>query len=80
MERVYARRELYFAILMDRENNGPTIVASRIGGGNIEDVAKKNPDAIIKSPIDAKVGISENQFEDVAKKLGFNESLLKQVR
>ena len=41
-------RETYFAILMDREYNGPVLVASPEGGVDIEEVAEKNPDAIFK--------------------------------
>ena len=37
-------RETYFCILMDREFNGPVIVASPDGGMDIEEVAEKTPD------------------------------------
>ena len=39
-------RETYFAILLDREHNGPVMVGSPQGGVDIEEVAEKNPDAI----------------------------------
>ena len=41
-------RETYLAILMDRESNGPVIVASPEGGMDIEEVAEKFPDKIFK--------------------------------
>ena len=41
-------RETYFAILMDREHNGPVMVGSPEGGVDIEEVAAKNPGAIFK--------------------------------
>lgn len=37
-ERLYNRREYYFAIMMERSANGPIIVASSQGGVNIEEV------------------------------------------
>ena len=39
-------RETYFAILMDREHNGPVLVGSPFGGMDIEEVAAKTPEAI----------------------------------
>lgn len=39
-------RETYFAILMDREHNGPVMVGSPKGGVDIEEVAATDPDAI----------------------------------
>ena len=41
-------RELYFAILLDRAAGGPVIVASPMGGMDIEAVAESNPEAIFK--------------------------------
>ena len=41
-------KETYFCILMDREYNGPVIVASPDGGVDIEEVAEKTPDRIMK--------------------------------
>jgi len=39
-------RETYFAILMDREHNGPVMIGSPQGGVDIEQVAKDDPEAI----------------------------------
>ncbi len=47
-ERVYSKRELYFAILLDRASGGPVIIGSSQGGVSIEDVARENPEAIVK--------------------------------
>ena len=41
-------KEYYFAVLMDRSCNGPVIVASTQGGMDIEEVAEKNPAAVLK--------------------------------
>jgi succinyl-CoA synthetase beta subunit len=41
-------KEYYFAVLMDRSCNGPVIVASAQGGMDIEEVAEKDPSAVIK--------------------------------
>ena len=42
-EAIDITRETYFCILMDRESNGPVLVASPDGGVDIEEVAEKTP-------------------------------------
>lgn len=49
---------------------GPVIIASSQGGVNIEEVAAENPDAIIYEPIDIVKGLSKEQAESVAVKVG----------
>lgn len=70
-ERLYLRREAYFAILMDRENNGPVMVASPAGGMDIEKVAAETPNLIFKEAIDILKGIQPGQTERLAKAMGF---------
>lgn len=72
-ERLYLRREMYFAILYDRESQGPVIVASRVGGTSIEDIAAADPTAITKIPVDIRKGLSKEDAEACAKALGFVE-------
>ncbi|KAL7826025.1 hypothetical protein SRHO_G00337630 [Serrasalmus rhombeus] len=75
-ERRYPRREYYFAITMERSYQGPVLIGSSQGGVNIEDVAAENPDAIVKEPIDIVEGIKKDQAVNVAKKMGFPDSLV----
>ena len=51
-------REIYFAILLDRATAAPLIVASTEGGVEIEAVAAKSPEKIIREPIDPLAGIA----------------------
>jgi succinyl-CoA synthetase beta subunit len=67
--------EYYFAILMDRAYGGPVIVASTEGGMDIEEVAETNPAAIIKEPVSIATGLSKEQAEALAGKLGFEGDL-----
>merc|ERR1712203_1110087 len=71
-------RETYFCILMDREYNGPVIVASPDGGVDIEEVAEKTPDRIRKYPVDIKAGLSDATADEVAEFLGFEGDLKSQ--
>jgi succinyl-CoA synthetase beta subunit len=75
-ESINIHRELYFAILMDRAHNGPVVVASTQGGMDIEEVAHKDPSAIITEPVDITVGLTEAQATKLAKRLGFEGHLL----
>merc|ERR1712156_263524 len=68
-------RETYFCILMDREHNGPVIVASPDGGVDIEEVAEKTPERIKKVPVDIKVGLTDAMANEVAEFLGFEGEL-----
>ena len=45
-------REIYFAILLDRATAAPLVVASTEGGVEIESVAEKSPEKIIRESID----------------------------
>jgi succinyl-CoA synthetase beta subunit len=64
-------RETYFAILLDREYDGPVMIGSPIGGVDIEEVAEKQPDQIFKEKIDSQLGVSKAQCLEMAKNLGF---------
>ncbi|KAJ2963638.1 hypothetical protein NQZ79_g1456 [Umbelopsis isabellina] len=79
VERKYARREYYFAILMDRKSAGPVLVASSQGGVDIEAVAAENPDAIITMPIDIHKGLSREQAVDLATRVGFSPAGIEQA-
>src|SRR4029077_11354937 len=70
-------REVYFAILRDRAIAAPLIVASTEGGVEIETVAAKWPEKIIRESIDPLAGLQPFQARKVAKQLGFESSQLK---
>jgi succinyl-CoA synthetase beta subunit len=70
-ESVEIEREFYFAVLMDRATGAPVIVASREGGMDIEEVAAKSPEKIIREPVDMACGLQPFQTRKLAKELGF---------
>lgn len=70
-------REIYFAVLLDRATAAPVIVASTEGGVEIEAVAAKSPEKIIREPIDPLAGLQPFQTRTLAKQLGFESSQLK---
>jgi succinyl-CoA synthetase beta subunit len=70
-------REIYFAILLDRETAAPLIVASPEGGVEIETVAAKSPEKILREEIDPLAGLQPFQARKLAKQLGFESSQVK---
>merc|ERR1712165_181889 len=75
-ERKYTRKEYYIAFMNERAFNGPVIIASSEGGVNIEETAEKNPDSIVKFPIDAVEGLTVEGSKNVAVKLGIHDSMV----
>merc|ERR1711953_374087 len=78
-ERKYTRKEYYIAFMNERAFNGPVSIASSEGGVNIEETAEKNPDSIVKFPIDVVQGLTVEGSKDVAVKLGIHESKVDDV-
>jgi succinyl-CoA synthetase beta subunit len=76
VERKFARREFYLAILMDRATQGPVIVASSQGGMDIEEVAKSNPAAIKTYPVSIHEGVTDSLAKQVATDIGFSEQCI----
>jgi succinyl-CoA synthetase beta subunit len=70
-------RELYFAILLDRAAESPVIIASTKGGVNIEEVAEKHPEAIVREPIHPLLGLQDYQARKLAQKLELTGELTK---
>jgi len=60
-------RELYFGIVLDRVAARPVFMASAAGGMEIEEVAAKNPEMILKEPFQPGLGLAPFQ----ARKLAF---------
>src|SRR5438046_8544384 len=70
-------REIYFAILVDRATAAPLVVASTEGGVEIETVAARSPEKIIRESIDPLAGLQPFQTRKLAKQLSFESSQFK---
>ncbi|MGD9741422.1 MAG: ADP-forming succinate--CoA ligase subunit beta [Dongiaceae bacterium] len=64
------RRELYLGMLVDRASAAVTIIASTEGGMDIEEVAAKTPEKILKVPVDPATGLMPHHARQVAYGLG----------
>ena len=72
------QKELYLAVLLDRSLSRPVVMASTEGGVDIEEVAAKTPEKIIKEAIDPAVGMMPYQARKLATALGLRGELLGQ--
>jgi succinyl-CoA synthetase beta subunit len=69
-------REMYLAIVVDRATGRPVFMASWQGGMDIEEVAAKDPKAILKESIDPSVGFQPFQARKLAFGLGLPAAVL----
>jgi succinyl-CoA synthetase beta subunit len=64
--------EYYVGLTLDRSTGRVTVMASTEGGMEIEEVAERNPDAIIKESINPAVGWQDYQGRRIGFRLGMN--------
>jgi len=67
------KRELYLGLLIDRATSRVTIMASTEGGMEIEEVAAKTPEKIIKVAIDPVTGLQPYHARQIAFGLGLKD-------
>ncbi|HZL96034.1 MAG TPA: ADP-forming succinate--CoA ligase subunit beta, partial [Vicinamibacterales bacterium] len=70
-EGLQIERELYLSIVIDRTSASPVIIASAAGGMDIEEVAAKEPEKILREQVDPGTGVIPFQ----ARKLAFGMGL-----
>jgi succinyl-CoA synthetase beta subunit len=68
-------KEYYLGMTVDRGRNTVTMIASAEGGVEIEEVAKKSPEKVIKEPLHPLLGLQGYQARELAYKLGFKDKL-----
>jgi succinyl-CoA synthetase beta subunit len=67
--------EYYLGLILDRAAKTVTIIASAEGGVEIEEVARTNPDAILRLPLDPLLGLQRFQVRQVSFFLGIAPDL-----
>jgi succinyl-CoA synthetase beta subunit len=68
-------RQLYVAVVLDRRLETPLLMASAEGGVEIEEVAAKRPQAILREPVDPVLGLEAFRARRVAFDLGVDKGL-----
>ena len=71
--------EYYLAIVLDRESAQTVIIASTEGGMDIEAVAEKTPEKIIRVPVSLDMGLKPHHCRLSAFKLGFSGHQVKEL-
>ncbi|MDA8018502.1 MAG: ADP-forming succinate--CoA ligase subunit beta [Thermoanaerobaculia bacterium] len=79
-EAVDIDRELYLAITLDRAARKPMIMASLQGGMDIEEVAEKDPDAIVRQHFDPHLGLLPFQARSITDGLRLEGTTARQAQ
>lgn len=72
-------REIYLAFVLDRAKEQVTVVSSAEGGMEIEDLAVKKPESIIKIPVEPAVGMQAFQARELAFALNLDKTQINQA-
>lgn len=68
-------KEYYLGMTVDRGRNCATLIASAEGGVEIEEVAHRSPEKVLKVPLHPTLGMQGYVARDVAYRLGFKDKL-----
>jgi succinyl-CoA synthetase beta subunit len=71
-EKIQAKKELYFGVTTDRSRRCYVAIGSTSGGIDIEEVASKTPEKIIKVFIDPVLGFRGYHARYVARRMGYS--------
>ena len=69
-------KELYLGLVFDRGSECIMVVASTEGGMSVEEISSEKPETIIRSKIEAAVGMQEFQAREIAFNLGIEPELV----
>jgi len=73
-------QELYLAVTLDRKQERPVVMASAAGGMEIEEVAARDPQAIIRQSFDPHLGLLPFQARAVTEGLGLRGGTARQAQ
>ncbi|MGG4774894.1 ADP-forming succinate--CoA ligase subunit beta [Alcaligenaceae bacterium 429] len=73
------KKEYYVGIVTDRATQRVAVMASAEGGMEIEEVAERNPDAILKEFVDPAVGLTNEQATKLARGIGVPEASIEKA-
>jgi succinyl-CoA synthetase beta subunit len=74
------RKELYLGMVVDRVSQRVCLMASSEGGMDIEEVATRTPEKIVKVNIDPGTGLKDGEADQVARQIGIPAHLTAQAR
>jgi succinyl-CoA synthetase beta subunit len=78
-QKIGISKELYLSIMLDRLTKSPMIIFSPVGGVDIEDIAKNNPEKIVKYKLDPLIGIKDYIVRYIINKSGIHYDIFNQL-
>ena len=75
-EATVIQKELYLGLVFDRSSECIMVVASTEGGMSVEEISQEKPESIIRSKIEAAVGMQKFQAREIAFGLGIKPELI----
>ena len=78
-EKLSIKRELYFGVTVDRFHKAYVAIASSAGGMDIEEIAEKMPEKLVKFTIDPIEGFRSYHANYMAKRLGYEGKQMLQL-
>jgi len=72
-EKIRIVNEVYLGVTVDRDNRCYVILASREGGMDIEEVAARTPERIVRHRVDPVLGLRSYHCNLIAKRLGYGD-------
>ncbi|MEO0238503.1 MAG: ADP-forming succinate--CoA ligase subunit beta [candidate division WOR-3 bacterium] len=74
------KTELYLGIVLDRGSKRNVVMVSKEGGVEIEEVAKTNPEAIVKLPVHPYLGLRDYEARYLAYRLSDDPEIVKRIQ
>ncbi len=78
-EKAEVEKEFYLSIMLDRSSKGPIIIFSTEGGVDIEAIAEKSPEKIVKISVNPLVGVKDYTVRYILSKSGADMDLFDQL-
>jgi succinyl-CoA synthetase beta subunit len=75
-ERIPVKRELFFGVTVDRVAQCYIVLASAVGGVDIEAMAHQTPEQVLKMPIGSHTGFRLYHARELAHELGYSQQQL----
>ena len=76
LSKINIQEEYYLGIILDRKTQTPVVMVSKEGGIDIEEVAAKTPEKIIKQPIDMRWGLRPFEARDILARAGLPHQMI----
>jgi succinyl-CoA synthetase beta subunit len=78
-QKLAIKRELYLSITIDKNKRAPVIIASSVGGIDIEELSREHPDKISRTHVDPDLGLKAYKSIEIWSDLGLEGNILRQA-